>query len=212
MVDGRSQGFYGPLVSTVVVAKNGGKRLPIQSHLQQLAHVLFDGFGVRPTESQFQLPAPAFLVRGHPAFPTQLAVREIDQEIRSLLNGQVMVNGKILAELEGFESVDDDFMDRGAFLHHLDMKQKTMTAQTGDVPVDGLRSDLQITGNLPVGHTSGGFHDDLGIEFGAFLPIGGGEGLTTEAPFAGLASEPLDTVWCGESSEEADFLVRPGIL
>jgi len=177
MIDFRSQIFDRPLVGPMIITINSGKRLALQSYFKKLPHVLFHSFGIRTTKFQLQLPAPTFLVRGHPAFAAQLAVREIDQEIRSLLNGQVVVDGEILAELEGLESIGDDFVDRWALFHHLVMEEQTMTAQAGDVSVDGLRRYLQIPGNLSVGHSSGGFHDDLGIEIGALLPVGCGEGL-----------------------------------
>ena len=89
----------------------------------------------------------------------------------------MVVDGEILAELEGLKSIGDDLMDRWAFLHHLVMEEQTMTAQAGDVPVDGFGRDLQIASNLSVGHPSGGFHDDLGIEAGPLLPVGCAECL-----------------------------------
>ena len=124
----------------------------------------------------------------------------------------MMMNGEVLAELEGLESIDNDFMNRWAVFHHLVVEEQTMPAQTGYVAVDCLGRHFQIAGNLSIGHSSGGFHDDLGIQVGSLLPVGCGKCLGTEASLTGFTCEPLDTVWGGKSSEEADLLERPWVL
>ena len=72
-----------------------------------------------------------------------------------------------------------------------------MAAKAGDMSVDCFGGYFQIPGNLAVGHPSGGFHDDLGVQVGAFLPVGSGKGLGAEASLACFAGKPLDTVRSG---------------
>jgi len=86
-----------------------------------------------------------------------------------------------------------------------------MAPQPSDMSVDRLWTDLQIPGDLAVGHASGGLHDDLGVEVWSSLPIGSGEGLRAEAAFAGLAGKPLDPMWGLESPEVANLLKWPRI-
>jgi hypothetical protein len=102
-------------------------------------------------------------------------------------------------------------MDRGTALHHPLVEEKAMPSKPGDVSVDGLGGDLQITSNLAVSHSSGGFHEDLSVELGKLLPVSGGKGLGAEAPFTGLAGKPLDTMRGGQSPEEANLLVGPPV-
>lgn len=111
-------------------------------------------------------------MRGHPPFPAQLAVGEVDEEVRPLLNGHVVVEWIVLAELERLEAIDDDFIDWRAVAHHLVVEEQAMPAQAGDVSVDGFRGHSQVTGDLPVGHPSGGLHDDQWVQVWAFLPVG----------------------------------------
>ena len=87
-----------------------------------------------------------------------------------------------------------------------------MTGQPGDVAINGWRADFEIPGNLAVGHTAGGLHEDPGIEVGPFLPVRLGESLCAEAAFAGFAGKPLDTGWGLESPEVADLLEGPGFV
>jgi hypothetical protein len=85
----------------------------------------------------------------------------------------VVVDREVLAELEGLEPIDDQLVYRWAVFHHPGMKEHTVTAKTGDVPVDRLGGYFQIPGYLAVGHPAGCFHDDLGIQIGALLVVGG---------------------------------------
>ncbi len=86
-----------------------------------------------------------------------------------------------------------------------------MTAEPSDMPVDGLRSDPNIPGNLSVRHAADGLHYDLFVEVWALLPVGWVESLGAEAAFAGLACEPLDTEGVGMSLEVANLFVGPRI-
>ena len=84
-----------------------------------------------------------------------------------------------------------------------------MPAESGNVPIDGFWSHLKVTGDLSVCHSTNGLHEDQGIEFGQFLPVGGAEGLATEGSFAVHACKPLDTTWELISIEESASLEFP---
>jgi hypothetical protein len=73
------------------------------------------------------------------------------------------------------------------------MKQQTVPAQALHVFVNGSWADIQIPGDLPVGHASGDLHEYPSIEVRLLLPVGCGEGLAAEGTFAVEACKPLDT-------------------
>ena len=85
-----------------------------------------------------------------------------------------------------------------------------MATQPGDVAVDRLGTDVQVPGDLSVGHATDGLHEDLGIQVGTFLPVGLGERLGTEGSLTGLAGKPADTVGSDESRVVSGLFERPG--
>ena len=140
------------------------------------------------------LLAALLLERRHPAFATQLAVGEIDEKVRALLHGHVVVDREVLAELEGLEAVDDHFGRRRCLCHQLLVQQEAVPAEAGDVAVNGGGGHAQVPGDLPVGHASGDLGEDEGAQMGAFLPVGCAEGLGAEGAPAVQAGKPLDTL------------------
>jgi len=194
MIDSRGHGFDRSLIGGMVITEHSCWRMTGQSDFKQLPHVIFDGFGIGPAQLQLQFLATSFLMLSHPALSAQLTVREIDEKVGSFLHRDMMMNRKVLAELEGLESIDNDFMERRTLLYHLVMEEHAMAAQASDVSVDGLGGDFQVACNLSVCHPSRGFHDDLGVQVGSFLPVGCGKCLSAEAFFAGFTGKPLDTV------------------
>lgn len=197
MVDFFYHRFDRPPVGRMIITKNRCCRLSRKDNLKDLPHILFDCFGIGTPELKLQLNAPLLLVLGHSPLPAQLTVSEVNEEVSPLFNGNVVVDRVVLAELKRFEPINDNFMNVWAVLHHPVVKEKAMAAQAGDVPIDGLGRNHQIACDLSVGHPSGGFHDDLGVQFGELLPVGSGECLGAEASIAGFASKPLDTVRSG---------------
>ena len=161
VVDLGRQPLEGPFVCWMIVAIYGCCSLILQGNLQQLSHVLLDGLWVRSSELPLQLCATSLLDFGHPTLPSQLAVGKIDNKIRVFLNGEVVVEGEVLAELKGLEPIDDDLVNRRTALHHLLVEEKAMAAETGYVTVDGFLGHFQVFGNLSVGHATDSFHDDL---------------------------------------------------
>jgi hypothetical protein len=93
--------------------------------------------------------------------------------------------------------------------HHGLVEEHAVSTEPCDVPVDGLRSDFQISCHLSIGHGSDGLCDDLRVEVRKFLPVGLGESLCAEASFAGLACKPLDTEGRLVSFEVANLFEWP---
>ena len=81
-----------------------------------------------------------------------------------------------------------------------------MAGHAREVAVDGSRVDIQVPGDLAIGHAADGLHHNGGVQVRAFLPVVWGKGLGTEAAFAGFACKPLDTVWGLESPVVANLL------
>ena len=120
----------------------------------------------------------------------------------------MVVQWEVLAELERFEAVDDDF---GEGLIHL-LKQSlivehAMSPETAEVATDGFVADAQVACHLAVSHAADGSHEDILIEIGSFLPVGGGEGLSTEGALTVLAEKPGYTFGIGLCTVVSDFLV-----
>ena len=138
--------------------------------------------------------ALALLGLGHRAAAAHLAVGEVDHEVGVLLDGQVMVEGPVLGLLEGDEAVDDELVDRFGRLHELGVEEQAVAAEAAELAVDGRGGDVQIPGDLAVGHAAGGLGQQLREDVGSFEPVGGGEGLGAEGAAAVEAEKPLDTV------------------
>ncbi|MFT5233802.1 MAG: hypothetical protein ACI9UQ_001843 [Candidatus Krumholzibacteriia bacterium] len=193
----------------MVIAKNGHRILPIERHLEQFEHIVFDRLGVRFAELRFEYFTAPFLEFCHTPLSAQLTVSEMNKEVRALLHGYVMVHRVILAVFERLESVNHDLCYRRAMLHELVMKQHAVTAKTSDMAIDSLGTDIDITGNLATGHASDGFHEDELVEIRALLPVRSGKSLGAEGAIAGLAYKPLDTSWRELSTEGANLFIAP---
>jgi len=87
-----------------------------------------------------------------------------------------------------------------------------MSGDAGHMPVYGLGCYFQIPGDLACGHATGDLHDDLSVQVGTLLPVGGAEGLGAEAAFADFAGKPLDTVRGLLSPVGTNAFERPSFL
>ena len=87
-----------------------------------------------------------------------------------------------------------------------------MASKTGQVTIDGIWRDVQITGNLAIGHAAEGFHEDQAIEVWHFLPVGCAEGLSTEVAVAVQAGKALDAVGWLLAFKKPGFFERPAHL
>jgi len=171
VVDFFVHGFDRSLVGRVIIAEHGSCWLILQSNLQHLAHILFDGLGIGPAKLQFQFLAPLFLVIRHSALSAQLTVGEVDEKVSALLHCNMVVDRIVLAILERLKSIDNDFINWRRVLHHLMVKEQAMSAKTGDVAIYRLGRNIQVTRDLAVGHPAGGFHEYLTIKLREFLPV-----------------------------------------
>ena len=89
------------------------------------------------------------------------------------------------------------------------MQQHTVTTEASDVPINGLRGDFEVPGNLATGHATDCLHEDELVEVRTLLPVCGVESLAAERAIAGLTEIPLDTLWGNVSPVGSDFFVVP---
>ena len=99
----------------------------------------------------------------------------------------MMMDGVVLAELEGLEAINDNIGDRGAVAHHPVMEKQTVPSKACNVSIDGLGRDFKVASYLAIGHPSCGLHEYLRVQPGQLLPVGSRESLCTEAAVAGFA-------------------------
>jgi hypothetical protein len=128
------------------------------------------------------------------------------------VDGDLVLEGEVLAELEGLEAVDDQgTRGRGQF-PELQVQEHAVAAEAGEVSVDGRRRDVEAACDLAVAAAGDGGQEDLREQVGASEPVGGAEGLSTEGASAVEAEVPLVTLRGVESEGEADLLVGPVMM
>ena len=96
--------------------------------------------------------------------------------------------------------------------HICGVKQHAVSGEFAQVAIYSFRGDSQIPGDLSVGHTSGRFGEELGIDVRTLLPVGRAESLTTEGSFTVSARKSLDSVWWLLAVEEADLFEGPDFV
>ena len=74
------------------------------------------------------------------------------------------------------------------------MEEEAVAAESGEDGIDGGGSTFEGSGDLAVGHAVDGEVEDVGCEFGSFLPVGWAECLSGEGDTAVSALEALDAV------------------
>ena len=172
---------------------NDGKMLASQDNIQQMLHVFLDCMRIRfPVLSLKSFQAKLLFGR-FISLTSEFAIGEVEKKVSIFLNSHIVVKWIILTQLEGFKPIDYNFGGRPRVCHRPGVKKQAMAAHAANMAVDGAWTDLQLPGNLSVSHAADGFHEDLTIEIGTFLPIGCAEGLCAEGDIAGLACKPLDT-------------------
>ena len=79
-----------------------------------------------------------------------------------------------------------------------------MTAEAGDLMLDGGLTHSEGSGHLAVSHAANNTEKDLRSQVRALLPVGCREGLCTEGSAAMEARKTLDTIW-GDAALEPAF-------
>ena len=74
------------------------------------------------------------------------------------------------------------------------MEEEAVTAESGEDGIDGGGGAFEGSGDLAVGHAVDGEVEDVGGEFGTFLPVGRAECLSGEGDTAVSTLEALDSV------------------
>ena len=168
-------------------------------------HILANRLWIWSPVLLFQNQLPSFLLFSFATATTQLAIGEIDEEIGILLHCYLVVEGEILTEFEGCKAVDGNLLRWDGIPPHAKMEQHAVAAHAGKMSINSAWINLQVLGDLSVGHAADSFHKDFLVEVGALLPIGCAEGLCTEGDTAALARIPLDTAAINNPSEESCF-------
>ena len=196
-------------IAGMIVTVDPGPSRRAKRRIEKMCHVLLDRFRVGSAVYALELQATLLLMRRHTSFPAQLTVGEVDEEVGSLLHRYVVMERIVLAELEGFEPVDDDILNRRCRFHEASVQQEAMSTEATEMPIDRFGRHTKITCDLPIGHTANSAHEDPGIELGQSLPVGRTEGLTTEGASAMQTCKPLDAVRFSGSIVETDLLESP---
>ena len=167
MVDPRRKASHRPRIGAVVVAVDRHLRLTADDHLQQLAHILAHGMGIRSAERLLERGAASLLCGCHRSAAPNLAVGEVGKEVGVLFYGDVMVKRLVLRLLEGDEPVDNDLAQGAGTGHHSGMEDHAMPTKASELAVDSRRRNAQVPGDLAVGHAADGLGQELGIDVGA---------------------------------------------
>ena len=194
-------------ISSVLVRADLHRSPRGQDDSQQRSHLLLDRLGIRSSELELELCSPGLLCPRHASLASQLGIGEGIEEVGVGADGEVEVEGEILAELEGFESVDDErFVEvRGVET----LEEQAMTAETFYLAHDRRGSDVEFACDLTESGAAEGSMEEHGQEVGELEPVGGGEGLCGEVAVAVEAEEPLDAMGLGVTRVEACPFVRP---
>ncbi|MBK7701374.1 MAG: hypothetical protein IPI34_00055 [bacterium] len=156
----------------IVAADHDAIRSP-RHDVQQFGHAPADGFRVRATQRSLELGPAPFLPLCHAPFAPQWAVG-MEQEVAGRgVDGHVVMEGEVLAPLEGLEAVDDDLGGGTDLLQLLGVEQQAVAAEAGGLALDGGSSDMLRPGGLAVAHRTDQCHEQSGHQVGTLLPVGG---------------------------------------
>jgi len=86
----------------------------------------------------------------------------VKEEASINLDGQVVAERIVLTELEGFETVDYYGPSSRAIPNHVGMIEDTVSAESGEVELDGAMGSTDGAGDLSVCHAADGHQEDLG--------------------------------------------------
>ena len=92
------------------------------------------------------------------------------------------------------------------------MEEQAVPSEALDLSIDGRWRDLEVVGDLAVGHAAGGEGHELRQDVSPFEVVVGAEGTLTEGDTTDLACIPLETSVVGDTREEATALVGPRLL
>jgi hypothetical protein len=120
-----------------------------------------------------------------------------------------MLEGEVLAELEGSEAVDGDVSERRHGASEVSLQQETVASEAREKTIDGGRRAVEGAGGLAVGGAVDGEMEELGEQVGSLQPVRGGEGLGGEGATAVATLETLDAVGFELAVEVSHAAVAP---
>ncbi len=133
--------------------------------------------GIRSAEALLELRAALLLPGRHAALAAELGVGEAVEEVRVGSDGRVEVHGRVLAELEGLEAVDDERLGQGALRAEALVEEQTVAAEAFDLAQDRGGRDVELAGDLAVGGAGEQAQEELARQVGPAQPVGQREGL-----------------------------------
>ena len=87
------------------------------------------------------------------------------------------VDGRVLAELEGLEAVDDERLGQGALGAQAFVEEQAVAAEAFDLAEHGGGRDAEVAGDLAVGGAGEQAQEELARQVGPAQPVGQREGL-----------------------------------
>ncbi len=156
-----------------------------------------------------ELRSLALLIGGHPSLSPELRVGKAIEEMGVGADGDMEVGRVILAELERFEAVDDQWFCHRVFGPVLMLKEETVSPESGDLVADGHGCNMEVAGDLAVSGAGDDEGEELAVDIGSFEPVGGGKGLGAEGTGAMQALEPLNLLGLDLAGEEPHLLEGP---
>ena len=145
--------------------------------LEERRHLALDRAGIGAAEAELELRAALLLPGRHAALAAQLTVGEAVDVVRVGAHGRVKVHGRVLAELEGLEAVDDERLRQGALRAQALVEEQTVAAEAFDLAQHGGGRDAEVAGDLAVGGAGEQAQEELARQVGPAQPVGQREGL-----------------------------------
>ena len=133
--------------------------------------------GIGATEAKLELRATLLLPGRHASLAAQLAVGEAVDVVRIGADGRVEVDGRVLAELEGLEAVDDERLRQRPLGAQPLVEEQTVAAQAFDLAEHGGGRDAEVARDLPVGRAGEQAQEELARQVGPAQPVGQRERL-----------------------------------
>ena len=185
----------------MVIATDRQRIAPGGKRFQELTDADPNRISCWPAKLHLEVKAPLLLMGRHPALASQGTVG-VHEEVAALhLDGNIVVEGVVLAVLKALEAIDHYLAHVTDPLELACLKKQAVSAEAADLVGDGAGGAPQGPGDLAVGHAPHHHIEDRLDQLRAFLPVGCTEGLRTEVSTTFTTRKPLYTLWAGAASE-----------
>jgi hypothetical protein len=152
-------------------------------------HVELDGARIGAAVVRFERLATPALRVGHASLASQPRQRKAIDEVARGADGQVKVEGMVLAVGKALEAVDDKGLDELRGWAEMGEEQERMSAEAGGEPHNGGMGTAGFAGNLTESRAREQAVKHGLEQLGTLEEVGGGEGLRTEGSAAMATAE-----------------------